>query len=418
MPARNWFRHQSYPTCPASVPVRQVLQADPGPADFRRLHADHGIRRVILVPGTFTGSDPFHAVDTLKAAAERLPVAARPVRHLADRLAEKTHEVFRGITGDVGNYVPEFAEQFRELVGRRTDVELLHPPWSGQNHHFARADLAVRLLVHLNGLNLSPEERVMVWGHSHAGNGLALLSNLLANDRDSTEEFFAVCRSGPPDAPAPWPSELWREAAVLLRNSPSPHPLAGRLVAVTFGTPVRYGWDTDGLAGLIHVLFDRHPPSKEQFTTQPLFPPHSFRDMIDATWGDWVQAFAISGTDFVPPIPGAMKRHRRLSAFLQRGLEPPPPSADTRRIPAEPLRHLCGRWKTGTRCHSDGRNLLVDYRPCGRMMRGRPVEVSVFGHGVATTLDWLPAHLKLVLNHLDRTLPVPRDRSDPAPGTQ
>lgn len=60
---------------------------------------------------------------------------------------------------------------------------------------------------------------------------------------------------------------------------------------------------------------------------------------------------------------------------------------DTQLIPGEYLQHLCARWKTGTRCHADGHNLLVDYQPSGRTVLGQPIEASVFGHGVATTTD-------------------------------
>ena len=34
-------------------------------------------------------------------------------------------------------------------------------------------------------------------------------------------------------------------------------------------------------------------------------------------------------------------------------------------------------------------------------MLDRPIESSVFGHGVATTIDWLPAHLDLLLRQMD-----------------
>jgi hypothetical protein len=34
-------------------------------------------------------------------------------------------------------------------------------------------------------------------------------------------------------------------------------------------------------------------------------------------------------------------------------------------------------------------------------MLGQPIEASVFGHGVATTIDWLPAHLDLLLKRMD-----------------
>ncbi|HAP08086.1 MAG TPA: hypothetical protein DCR20_09675, partial [Planctomycetaceae bacterium] len=65
------------------------------------------------------------------------------------------------------------------------------------------------------------------------------------------------------------------------------------------------------------------------------------------------------------------------------------------------LRRLCSHWKYGTRCHTDGINLLVDYGPSGKYtFPAIPIEVAVLGHGVATSVHWLPAHLQLVLNAL------------------
>ena len=43
-------------------------------------------------------------------------------------------------------------------------------------------------------------------------------------------------------------------------------------------------------------------------------------------------------------------------------------------------------------------NLLVDYKLCGDVSTiGQPIELSLLGHGVATTIRWLPTHLKLVM---------------------
>lgn len=393
MPERNRFLHQPYPTAPLQTPTRHVLDVRPRATDYSRLHTRHGVRRVILVPGTFAGNDPFNISGTMRAVAERLPAGGAVLQRLADRVSEKTHEIFSGLAADVGNYSPEYAARFEELVGGDPAVGVLEPKWSGQNHHFARADLAVRLFAELDRMELFGREQILLWGHSHAGNGFALLSNLLGGDPESVEDFFEAC--GYPEA------EHWQRACRSLRSNPSPHPLARHVSVVTFGTPVRYGWDPLGLSGIYHILFDRNQTDPGNSHGRPMFPPHPIPDMLDATYGDWVQAFAIAGTDVVPPAPGPLERNRRLDEFLRRGLDPPELTLDTRLIPVEHLRWLCARWKTGTRCHTDGRNLLVDYQPGGRLILDRPIESSVFGHGVATTIDWLPAHLELLLRQMD-----------------
>jgi len=388
MPQRNEFRHQQYPTQPHHAPARHILNVNPGNVDYTRLHALHAVRQVVLVPGTFAGDDPFAIGQILRSLGERVPHGGALAEGLADQLAAQTTRIVNSVARDVGSWTADYCDRFTELVGGTIHVVRLEPTWSGQNHHFARADLAVRLLCHLDRLPLLPGEQILFWGHSHAGNGFALLSNLLANHRTAVESFFEA--GDPPDA------DHWRQARDLLAAGSTPHRLAGHVSFVTFGTPVRYGWDSDGYRQLVHILFDRGTPGDE-LTTQPLFPPHSFRDTVEATWGDWVQAFGIAGTDVVPPTPRSIERDQRLRDIVEAGLEPPEHGLSIRLVPGRKLKDLCARWKTGTRCHADGRNLLVDYQPSGRQVVNGPVEASLFGHGVATTIDWLPAHLALVL---------------------
>jgi hypothetical protein len=48
--------------------------------------------------------------------------------------------------------------------------------------------------------------------------------------------------------------------------------------------------------------------------------------------------------------------------------------------------------------------MLIDYIPSGqRTSLGQEVETTVMGHGVATTLKWLPAHLNVVMEALEKT---------------
>ncbi len=162
---------------------------------------------------------------------------------------------------------------------------------------------------------------------------------------------------------------------------------------------MRYGWDNDGYAKLVHVVFHRPYDSEYPTKTKPLFPLLSLEDAACAKWGDWVQAFSIAGTDTSSMPTRAINRN--LSAVLESNLPELQHGLDTRFIIPRRVRDTCVRWKTGTRCHSDGLNLLVDYKPSGDVLSlGRPLEESLFGHGVATTVRWLPTHLKLVMDVL------------------
>ncbi len=267
----------------------------------------------------------------------------------------------------------------------------MEPSWSGQNHHLARAELAVRLLCRLDDLQTNHDERVLFWGHSHAGNGFALLSNLLANHRPSVEAFFQAVGFRT--------QEHWHRAYRILQAAPSPHPWAQSVLIAAFGTPVRYGWDTAGYNQLLNILHHRNFDAQNPQQARPMFPPHTLADTIGAKYGDWVQAFGIAGTDVSAPT--SIMKNKQLAALLESNLPDPDHGLDTRFIMPKRVRDTCVRWKTGTRCHTDGLNLLINYTPCGRTTPlTHRIENSLLGHGVATTIDWLPAHLALAINSL------------------
>jgi hypothetical protein len=93
-----------------------------------------------------------------------------------------------------------------------------------------------------------------------------------------------------------------------LRSVGGPHPLAQSVVIAAFGTPVRYGWDIHGCAQLIHVLHHRPHDPATPFLTKPLFPPQCLLDVISATWGDWIQAFAVAGPWVAIGVDGVWTR--------------------------------------------------------------------------------------------------------------
>ena len=394
MPLRNLFQHQFYPTQPAIVPTVRTLECfEAAERSFHSLHTKHRIGRVLLVHGTFMGDDPLGLSETLKSLGHGLPVIGPQLERLAAMLLENTRPVATSLVDDIGNYTEDFRELFQKLVGDDPQVDFLEPTWSSQNHHLARADLAVRLIHQLLLRPCPSDQRVLLWGHSHAGNAFALLTNLLANDQTAVAAFFA--------AAGQQPGEHWAAVRKSLASSTTPHPLARRVSIVTFSTPVRYGWDTSGCCQIVHVTFHRPHDPEHPFLTMPLYPPHAVSDILSAKWGDWVQAFAIAGTDVSSAV--SLTANEMLTKLLEANLPEPQHDVDTRFIPSKLLSDTCARWKLGTRCHSDGANYLVDYKPSGTMTPiGQSLESTMMGHGVATTLKWLPAHLSLVLEALSK----------------
>ena len=400
MPADNRFRHQNYPTQPATPPVfPRISSSPPDGTSFQRLHEKCGVHHVILVHGTFMGEDPLGTTEMLRSVGQSVPLLAPGINRLAGALEEKTRPFLDSVTGDVANYSVGFRDAFQKLVGDDPEVERFEPGWSSQNHHFARADLAVRLLCRLHDLQASTDERILLWGHSHAGNGFAILSNLLANHRESVNAFFEAAQRN--SSGSTQTGKHWHTAREILGATVGPHPHSRSLYIVTFGTPVRYGWDTDGYRQLVHIVHHIPTGQRSPERTAPLFPPQSITDVVTARHGDWVQAFAIAGTD-VPTVTTS-RLHLALGKILEAGLPEPDHGLDTRLILPRHVRNTCARWKSGTRCHTDGQNLLVQYIPSGRKSKLlRPIEESVLGHGVSTTITWLPSHLSLVMDSLER----------------
>ena len=250
------------------------------------------------------------------------------------------------------------------------------------------------------GLN-PPHERALLWGHSHAGNGFAILSNLLANNRKSVEAFFAAAGDSL--------GEEGVAARETLAASPTPHPMARAALIVTFGTPVRYGWDTGGFRHLLHITHHRPFDDETPARTVPAVTfgcegnsvadnitaaTTGLLDVLAAKHGDWVQTFAIAGTDMAPTTKRAA--NQRLGELLETGLpEATPPKIGDR------IKVLCKRWKTATRLHTDGRNLLIDY-DSSALTRFGPAKQTILGHGIYTLEEWLPRHLSLVLEWLKR----------------
>jgi hypothetical protein len=291
--------------------------------------------------------------------------------------------------------------------------------WSSQNHHIARADGAVRLLDELatfaeqlpqqqrvvapspwrGGLGRGAEasqslaisntpppqgegdeqinHRVILWAHSHGGNVFALLTNLLGADEAARQEFFHASRTffrpwiaTQPDLP------VWDRVEQLLADPQ--HPLRRlKLDVITYGTPIRYGWDAGGYHNLLHLI--HHRPHAKHHAHRAPYPPWP-HDVFAAEHGDYIQQVGIAGTNF-PPLPIALRTFLadwRLGQLLQRNLGG----------------WLRPRLKHGMRVHEEGTTLLVDYDDPHWLPW-----THVLGHAPYTRSHWLPLHCELAAEH-------------------
>lgn len=360
--------------------MHEAEEALPSSADFdERLAtacvpmAKVNLAATYLVHGTYTGNDVLGLLTELRRFSP----------WLSERIRRMTKGFIDVVAGETGNYTSQYAATFQKGLtvgtGRTTAVRLFH--WSSQNNHIARADGAVRLICELARLaedlptadESSDPSRVMLWGHSHGGNVLAILTNLLAANQETRNQFFDATRT----FFSPWWSEEtdrpdWEQARQLLNDAQ--HPLRRlALDIVTFGTPIRYGWDTAGYSKLLH--FVNHRPTPQQPVHRTGFPLHLPR-FLKAKEGDYIHQLGIAGTNLIPnPLAvRTLLADLRLKKVLEQGLQP---------------EWRLSRWMRGHRVPDEGTTLLVDYHD---------------GHWFALT-TWLVMLLTLAANGCRSTSP-------------
>lgn len=327
-----------------------------------------GVGAIYVVHGTFAGHD---ALGVFSGLGRVFPGAAQALRKLAKAIVD-------GVAGENGNYTAEYARTLENGLchggAERIPVRLFN--WSSENHHVGRADAAVRLLETLSTQTLAAGKRVILWGHSHAGNVFALLTNLLGADARAREHFFEAAKVYYRWPMLNWVDILvWDEMRKLLARET--RPLGNRAIdIVNFGTPLRYGWDPAGYENLLHFVHHRPGPGIPPYRAP--FPEH-VDEIFEARYGDYVQHLGIAGTNAMPAIFAWRAWHadRKLHALLQ---------------PHVPEQGLLARLKAGVRVAHAGESLLVDY---GHTQES--IFAHLAGHAVYTRRNWLLFHTEEIV---------------------
>jgi len=379
MAADQRFHHQRYTSEPPGAPFDVIraspqlpIQSEEFTAPLRAagqgMHAA-GVDAIYLVHGTFTGHDAWGIIRQIA----RFSPQATP---WMERMAKNTVDF---VMRDYGNYSQQYANLFERAINgegpTRIPVRLFH--WTSENHHLGRADCAVRLLDELQRQYAGSTARVLLWGHSHAGNAFALMTNLIGANAAMRSQFFRAAspyffRRGRPR------DEVWGRVCKSLRRSDN--PLAHlKIDLVTFGAPIRYGWDTRVVGGLLHYVYHRQAKSLPEFRAK--FPP-TVDEVMRAAGGDYIHQLGIANTNFPPSLLdwSSWSANRRLGRLLQSGIRPS---------------DLYGHLRAGMRVAEQGETVLVDY--------GEPekaIHRHAAGHAIYTQLEWLPFHAQDVCRRL------------------
>jgi len=313
-----------------------------------------GTRLVLFVHGSFVGDDPLALARTLEGAAPALPDLARALRGF-------TRAQVSRVLGDLSNFPADYVDALAAATG----IEAVGFTWSGENHHAARVQEAVRLTRALalhNATGLG--SRVLLVGHSHGGQLFAILSQLLARSRGYEELIDAAAARG--------------EDVRALEDQLARLRCCAFDVA-TFGTPPRYDFAPASHFRLLHLVNHR----------------------LHTRRGDYVHHLGAPGSDW--PAPKAKDRalNERLDRVLGVG-------SDLRAW----LRHVAD----GLRLSPYGHTILVDYGDQARVVPN--FWATGFGHAAYTRRDAMLFHVRIVADHFyppgegdeNRVAEVPRDR--------
>jgi hypothetical protein len=284
---------------------------------------------------------------------------------------QQTRQGLDVLAQEVGNFTSSYVRKFEQALGQGSGLPTpcARYVWSSMNHHLGRVEAAMNLLLALqewcSGLTLSKEDRILLIGHGNAGQVLALLSNIITRGESEVRgRVFEILANYWQACPSENRSVAHLEQ--LYRLTTDQKVLEGASVdVVTLGTPVRYGWDTEGIGRLLHIVNHRviRPDGKRWLAKMEL--PQIAWEMPYQTGGDYVQQLAVAGTDALPDSPEAEKAN-----------------VDFREI-FEPYDGF-ERWLECTRrtirCANDGQCLLVEY---GVQAEESPRQ-HLFGHACYT----------------------------------
>ena len=254
--------------------------------------------------------------------------------------------------GDAGNFTDVAVEQFQKAINKdlARPIACIRYLWSSEHHHLGRAMAAIRFLYDLQGLRerhaCATGDRILIEAHGQAGLVTALVSNLLCPSAITGRPKLLALLSGHAQR-----SNLADMTASLKKLEPvleSGSLLNGvALDVVTFGTPVRYGWDPSGLGKLLHIVNHRNLRTDGKTWLAKMELPQITVEMPIAWGGDYVQELAVAGCDAVPATEEAKAANKAIWEMVE---------------PFDGFERWLECARRAVRFPSEGRCLLADYR--------------------------------------------------------
>jgi hypothetical protein len=200
--------------------------------------------------------------------------------------------------------------------------------------------------------------RILLIGHSHAGQVFALFAHLVENTSLGQDLLKVVAELK--GKPTEFANALHRCRKISFDFA-------------TFGTPVIYPWPEQSAKRLVNIINHRgHPYLAGRRRGVPF--------TLD---GDYIQQWGILGSDFVAMTPKERRTNQALDKILGEGLN----------------RSKWGNFrKLRARVSPYGFTYLVDYGDQSQLVPN--FFATVFGHGIYTRFDVMEFNLNLICRHL------------------
>ncbi len=368
-----------------------------------------GVRLVVFLHGSIIGADVFgmqrldeagglkrgysRGVSGLDALLALMREGDNGIPPLPGRLKppltndDATKKLLDEQIGDAGNFTAHYVESFRKAINRQSTRPIIcvRELWSCEHHHLGRASAAILLLDRLQGwcadYKLGQGDRILVQAHGQAGLVLALASNLLCPSLiTGRKRLFEILSGYARQTPQEDLTTCLRRLEPLLGTGTLLNGAA--LDIVTFGTPVRYGWDLSGLGKLLHIVNHRHlrPDGKTWLAKMDL--PQITLEMPIAWGGDYVQQLAAAGSDAVPTTEIAKAANNAIWELVE---------------PYDGFERWLECARRAVRFPSDGQCVLADYKDCTGSTNVRD---HYYGHAAYTRMNAMLFNTTVIVESL------------------
>lgn len=408
MPIENNFQHDemSRKNPGERIAVREVTttalsESSSGQetmASFGNSLSQSGVRVIVLLHGSIMGTDIF-GIQRLDELGGLKRGYSRGVAGL-DALLALMREGSNGISllpggvapplpndditkrlldeqiGDAGNFTNAYVELMQRSLNRGLDrpIHCVRELWSCEHHHLGRAMAAVSMLGRLRDWveahKLVQGDRILLQAHGQAGLVLALVSNLLCVTATcSRTRLLGLLSDFSLQVDRPDIALTIQRVAPMLSNGTLLNE--ARLDIVTFGMPVRYGWDPSGLGKLLHIVNHRNLRTDGKTWLSKMELPQITMEMPIAWGGDYIQELAVAGSDAVPQSEAAKTANKTVWEVVE---------------PYDGFERWLECARRAVRFPSEGLGILADYKDSTGSTNVRD---HYFGHAAYTRLNAL-----------------------------